>query len=129
MTLGFKAARGVDGNSSTEREFAALGCGAAFAERNKTEIFNLKNLAHGRCVMNFSDMHVVWSQTGLLVGLIRRESPDIQLRLIETAMAEAADHAGSDFDATAFIRTNPLESVLGAKDCGGSAIRQWSTHR
>src|SRR5690349_18428685 len=78
--------------------------------------------------MDFGDMHVLWPQAGQVIGQVGCQVTDVQFRLIEPAMAEAADDTGRYLDAAALVGTDACESFLGAQDGGGCTVRQRCAH-
>ncbi|MCY1530423.1 hypothetical protein D9M68_656080 [compost metagenome] len=129
MALRFQAARGVDRDSPTQGEFATFSRRPALAKRDQAEVLDLNDLAHRRGVMDFGDMHVLWSQARLLIGQVSCQASDVQFRLVEPAVAEATDHAGRYLDAAAPVGTDARESFLGAEDGRRRTVRQRRAHR
>ncbi|MCY1389356.1 hypothetical protein D9M71_41510 [compost metagenome] len=129
MALGFETAGGVDRNAPAQGELATFGGRAAFAGGDEAEVLHLDDFAHGRGVVHFGHVHVAGAEAGLFIGHFGGQAPDVELGLIEATVAETADHAGRDLDATALVGTDALEAFLGAENGGGSAVGQRGAHR
>ena len=69
MPLGFQSARGVYRDPSADFGFATQAGRATLTERDKTEVLDLDDFAHGGGVMHLGDRHVFWAKPRLFIGL------------------------------------------------------------
>src|SRR5664280_2879394 len=93
MAFRFEAARRVDRHAAADRQLAALGRRAAFAERHQQQRLDVEDLAHRRGVVHFGDVDVAWRDAGFRIGLLRRQVGNDLGALVDAARAAGLDHA------------------------------------
>jgi len=99
-------------DASAQGELAASRRRSATTGRDEAKVFGLDDFAHRRGVVHFRDIHVLGAEAGLLVCLLRGQTTDVALRLVEAAMGEACESRWRDLDASALIGADALQAVF-----------------
>ena len=71
MALGFQPSAGVDGTRTVQPRAARESIGAAFALRDKTQIFRRQDFGDGEAVMDFGELDIGGGDAGHFVGFLR----------------------------------------------------------
>lgn len=108
VTFAFKASGRVDRRSAAKRR-VSLECGQpALPARRKAEVFDLDDLTHGRCIMDFGQIDFARTQRG------RGNPANVPFKIVWFAIHRGDEHADAQFD-FAGRGAEPTQTGIGAQ--------------
>ena len=98
VAFAFKASGRVDWRSAAKRRVSLKRGQPALPSRRKAEVFDLDDLPHGSCIMDFGQIDIARAQRGGLEYIERGNPANVPFKIVWFMIQRGARHADAQFD-------------------------------